>query len=143
MPYVHPEYLVETEWVAGHLEDPSVRIVEFDEDALLYKIGHIPGVVQIDWFSVLQHPVRRDFLTKEQFEEICAKLGISNDTTAVFYGDKSNWFACYALWLFQYYGHQKVRIMNGGRAKWKKRAGLSSRKKPATRPRKIPGQPAR
>jgi thiosulfate/3-mercaptopyruvate sulfurtransferase len=120
MPYVHPEYLVETEWVAGHLEDPSVRIVESDEDALLYKTGHIPGAVQVDWFSVLQHPVRRDFLTKEQFEEICAKLGISNDTTVIFYGDKSNWFACYALWLFQYYGHQKVRILNGGRAKWEK-----------------------
>ena len=120
MPYVHPEYLVETEWVAGHLEDPSVRIVESDEDALLYKTGHIPGAVQVDWFSVLQHPVRRDFLTKEQFEEICAKLGIGTDTTVVFYGDKSNWFACYALWLFQYYGHQKVRIMNGGRAKWEK-----------------------
>ena len=120
MPYVHPEYLVETEWVAGHLEDPSVRIVESDEDALLYKTGHIPGAVQVDWFSTLQHPLRRDFLTKEHFEEICAILGISNETTVVFYGDKSNWFACYALWLFQYYGHQKVRIMNGGRAKWEK-----------------------
>ena len=116
--YVHPEYLVETDWVAAHLNDPSVRLIESDEDPLLYPMGHIPGAVQVDWFTTLQHPLRRDFLTKEQFEETCSSLGISNDTTIVFYGDKSNWFACYALWLFQYYGHEKVRIMNGGRAKW-------------------------
>jgi thiosulfate/3-mercaptopyruvate sulfurtransferase len=122
MPYVHPEYLVETGWVADHLKDPSIRIVESDEDPLLFKIGHIPGAVQVDWFSTLQHPLRRDFVTKDQFEAVCTKLGIANDTTVVFYGDKSNWFACYALWLFQYYGHQKVRIMNGGRAKWEKEA---------------------
>jgi thiosulfate/3-mercaptopyruvate sulfurtransferase len=120
MPYVHPEYLVETAWVADHLKDPSIRVIESDEDPLLFKIGHIPGAVQVDWFSTLQHPLRRDFVTKDQFEAVCAKLGIANDTTVVFYGDKSNWFACYALWLFQYYGHQKVRIMNGGRAKWEK-----------------------
>ncbi|MGD8406080.1 MAG: sulfurtransferase [Anaerolineales bacterium] len=116
--YAHPEYLVETDWVAEHLDDPSVRIIESDEDALLYKMGHIPGAVQVDWFTTLQHPVRRDFLTREQFEEFCSKTGISNDTTLVFYGDKSNWFACYALWLFEYYGHKNVKIMNGGRAKW-------------------------
>lgn len=118
--YVHPEYLVDTEWVAAHAEDESVRLIESDEDPLLYPMGHIRGAVQVDWFTTLQHPLRRDFLTKEQFEETCSKLGISNDTTIVFYGDKSNWFACYALWLFQYYGHEKVRIMNGGRAKWEK-----------------------
>ena len=118
MSYVHPEYLVDTEWVAAHLEDPKVRIIESDEDPLLYAIGHIPGAVQVDWFSTLQHPLRRDFLTRENFEEVASRLGIRNDTTIVFYGDKSNWFACYALWLFQYYGHQNVRIMNGGRLKW-------------------------
>lgn len=118
MSYAHPEYLVDTEWVAQHLEDPNVRIIESDEDPLLYAIGHIPGAVQVDWFSTLQHPLRRDFVTKEQFEEVASKLGITNDTTVVFYGDKSNWFACYALWLFQYYGHQNVKIMNGGRTKW-------------------------
>src|ERR1700690_46469 len=122
MPYVHPEYLVESGWVADHLKDPSIRIVESDEDPLLFKIGHIPGAVQVDWFSTLQHPLRRDFVTKDQFEAVCARLGIGNDSTVVFYGDKSNWFACYALWLFQYYGHEKVRIMNGGRAKWEKEA---------------------
>ena len=118
MSYARPEYLVETDWVANHLNDPSIRIIESDEDPLLYAIGHIPGAAQVDWFSTLQHPLRRDFLTKEQFEQVASKLGITNDTTVVFYGDKSNWFACYALWLFQYYGHQNVKIMNGGRTKW-------------------------
>jgi thiosulfate/3-mercaptopyruvate sulfurtransferase len=118
MSYVHPEYLVDTEWVAAHLEDSNVRIIESDEDPLLYSIGHIPGAVQVDWFSTLQHPLRRDFLTKDKFEEVASKLGIKRGTTVVFYGDKSNWFAAYALWLFQYYGHQNVRIMNGGRMKW-------------------------
>ncbi len=120
MNYAHPEYLVETEWVAEHLNDPKVRVVESDEDALLYRAGHIPGAVQVDWFSTLQDPVRRDFLTREKFEQVASSLGISNDTTVVFYGDKSNWFACYALWLFQYYGHQNVRVMNGGRLKWER-----------------------
>ena len=120
MSYVHPEYLVDTDWVAQHLEDPNVRIIESDEDPLLYAMGHIPGAVQVDWFTTLQHPVRRDFLTKEQFEEVASMIGIANDTTVVFYGDKSNWFACYALWVFQYYGHQNVKIMNGGRLKWEK-----------------------
>jgi thiosulfate/3-mercaptopyruvate sulfurtransferase len=118
MPYAHPEYLVETAWVAENLNNPSVRMIESDEDPLLYAMGHIPGAVQVDWFTTLQDPVRRDFLSKGQFEQTCSKLGIANDTTVVFYGDKSNWFACYALWLFQYYGHENVRIMNGGRAKW-------------------------
>jgi thiosulfate/3-mercaptopyruvate sulfurtransferase len=116
--YSHPEYLVETGWVAAHLNDPGVRVVESDEDYLLYETGHIPGAVKVDWFTTLQHPIRRDFLTKNDFEKLCSSLGISNDTTVVFYGDKSNWFACYAFWLFQYYGHQSTRIMNGGRLKW-------------------------
>jgi len=116
--YAHPEYLVETDWVAEHLDDPNVRIIESDEDALLYNMGHIPGAIRVDWFTTLQHPLRRDFLTKEQFEAFCKGVGIANDSTLVFYGDKSNWFACYALWVFEYYGHKNVRIMNGGRAKW-------------------------
>ena len=120
MPYARPEFLVETDWVAEHLNDANVRIIESDEDPLLYAVGHIPGAVQVDWFSTLQHPLRRDFLTKETFEETLSTLGIANDTTVVFYGDKSNWFACYALWLFQYYGHENVKIMNGGRLKWEK-----------------------
>jgi thiosulfate/3-mercaptopyruvate sulfurtransferase len=116
--YAHPEYLVSTEWVAQNGNDPSVRIVESDEDYLLYATGHIPGAVKVDWFTNLQHPIQRDFLSKEAFQNLCESLGISNDTTVVFYGDKSNWFATYALWLFRYYGHTKLRIMNGGRHKW-------------------------
>lgn len=116
--YVNPERLVETAWVAEHLNDPNVRIVESNEDPLLYSMGHIPGAVAVDWFTTLQHSVRRDFLTREEFEGVCRQLGIANDTLVVFYGDKSNWFACYALWLFEYYGHQKTAIMNGGRLKW-------------------------
>jgi thiosulfate/3-mercaptopyruvate sulfurtransferase len=118
MSYAHPEYLVETEWVAGHLSDPMVRLVESDEDILLYESGHIPGAIKVDWFTTLQHAIRRDFLTKTEFEALMSSLGIGNDTTVVFYGDKSNWFACYALWLFKYYGHEKLKIMNGGRLKW-------------------------
>ncbi len=120
MSYAYPEFLVETDWVAEHVNDANVRILESDEDPLLYAVGHIPGAAQVDWFSTLQHPLRRDFLTKEKFEETLSSLGIANDTTVVFYGDKSNWFACYALWLFQYYGHENVKIMNGGRLKWEK-----------------------
>ncbi len=120
MSYIHPEYLVDTEWVSNHLEDSNIRIVESDEDPLLYAMGHIPGAVQVDWFSTLQHPLRRDFLTKEQFEEVASNIGVTNETTVVFYGDKSNWFACYTLWVFQYYGHLNVKIMDGGRIKWEK-----------------------
>ncbi|MEN4012897.1 MAG: sulfurtransferase [Bellilinea sp.] len=116
--YAFPEYLVETDWVARHLNDPRVRIVESNEDALLYDTGHIPGAVRIDWFTALQHPLRRDFLTKQEFEALCSLLGIGNDTTVVFYGDKSNWFAVYTFWIFEYYGHKKRKIMNGGRARW-------------------------
>jgi len=116
--YAHPEYLVETDWVASHLSDPKIRIAESNEDVLLYEMGHIPGAVKIDWFTTLQNPVRRDFLSKEDFEKLCSRLGITNDTSVVFYGDKSNWFATYAFWLFRYYGHQNLKIMNGGRAKW-------------------------
>lgn len=117
-PYAHPEYLVTTQWVADHLNDPKVRVVESDEDALLYDTGHIPGAVRVDWFTTLQNPLRRDFINREEFEKLCSGLGIANDTTVVFYGDKSNWFATYALWLFEYYGHPVARIMDGGRHKW-------------------------
>ena len=127
--FAHPNYLVETDWVAEHLKDPQVRMVESDEDLLLYETGHIPGAVKVDWFTTLQHPLRRDFLSESEFETLCSQLGIGNDTTVVFYGDKSNWFACYALWLFRYYGHEKLKIMNGGRLKW------TQEKRPLTKER--------
>lgn len=116
--YAHPEYVVETGWVSEHLNDAGIRMVESNEDPLLYDMGHIPGAVKVDWFTTLQDKLRRDFLSKAEFEKLCSSLGISNDTTVIFYGDKSNWFAVYALWLFQYYGHMKTKVMNGGRAKW-------------------------
>jgi thiosulfate/3-mercaptopyruvate sulfurtransferase len=128
--YAHPEYLVDTQWVAEHLNDPNVRVVESNEDTLLYETGHIPGAVKVDWFSTLQDPVRRDFLSKEQFEKLCSEAGIANDTTIVFYGDKSNWFATYALWLFRYYGHQNLKIMNGGRAKWQQEGRPLTKERP-------------
>lgn len=118
--YTHPEMLVETDWVADHLTDPKVRIVESNEDYLLYDTGHIPGAVKVDWFTTLQDSVRRDFIDKAAFEKLCSQMGIDRDTTVVFYGDRNNWFACYALWLFEYYGHPNLRILNGGRIKWLK-----------------------
>jgi thiosulfate/3-mercaptopyruvate sulfurtransferase len=120
MGYARPDVLVETSWVAEHLNDPKVRIVESDEDVLLYEQGHIPGAVKIDWFTELQHPSKRDFLTKEEFERLMSEKGISNDTIVVFYGDKHNWYAAYTFWLFRYFGHDdtKLKIMNGGRKKW-------------------------
>jgi thiosulfate/3-mercaptopyruvate sulfurtransferase len=132
--YAHPEYLVETEWAARNLDNPGVRFVESNEDALLYDTGHLPGAVKVDWFTSLQHPVRRDFLTKAEFEKLCSELGISNDTTVVFYGDKGNWFACYAFWLFQYYGHEQAKILNGGRAKWAKENRPLTKEVPAYPP---------
>lgn len=116
--YAHPEVLVSTEWVADHLDDPAVRIVESDEDILLYDLGHIPGAVKLDWHTDLQDEVRRDFIDRAGFERLMAAAGISNGTTVVFYGDRNNWYACYTFWLFRMYGHEDCRIMNGGRALW-------------------------
>jgi len=129
--YAYPEMVVDTGWVAAHINDPEVRIVESDEDYLLYETGHIPGAVKVDWFTTLQNPVRRDFLSREEFEALCSRLGIANDTTVVFYGDKSNWFATYALWVFRYYGHQNLKIMNGGRAKWEQEGRPMTREVPS------------
>ena len=117
--YAHPEILVSTQWVNDHLDDPDIRIVESNEDVLLYDIEHIPNAVHIDWQSDLQDQVVRDYIDKEEFEDLVSILGISNDTTVVFYGDKNNWWACYAFWTFKLFGHEKCFIMNGGRQKWR------------------------
>jgi thiosulfate/3-mercaptopyruvate sulfurtransferase len=117
--YVHPEVLVSCDWVEKHrTQTDSIRIVESDEDILLYESGHIPGAVKLDWVSDLQDAVVRDYVARPKFEELLAERGISNDTTVVFYGDKNNWWACYAFWAFKLFGHQDCRIMNGGRKKW-------------------------
>lgn len=116
--YAHPEALVDTAWVAGHLEDPQVRLVESDEDILLYEQGHIPGAIKMDWQTEEQDQLRRDFVDKAGFEALVGGKGISPATTVVFYGDRNNWYACYTFWLFKLYGHANCRIMDGGRAKW-------------------------
>jgi thiosulfate/3-mercaptopyruvate sulfurtransferase len=116
--YARPEVLVDTSWVADHLNDSNVRIVESNEDILLYDQGHIPGAIKIDWVADLNDPVVRDYLDRAHFEQLLAAKGISNDTTVVFYGDKNNWWATYAFWVFKLFGHKDARIMNGGRAKW-------------------------
>ncbi len=116
--YARPDVLVETDWVAAHLGDPAIRLIEVDEDTSLYAKGHIPGAIELDWWKDLEEQVRRDVITGEAFAATLAAHGISDDTTAVFYGDKNNWFATYAYWLFRYNGHDRARLMNGGRQKW-------------------------
>lgn len=116
--YAVPEALVDTEWVAAHLNDPKVRIIESNEDVLLYETGHIPGAVKLDWVGDLNDPLVRDYLDGPRFEELQSRLGITNDTTIVLYGDKNNWWATYALWVYKLFGHEDVRILNGGRKKW-------------------------
>lgn len=116
--YVYPEVLVDTQWVVDHRNDPNVRIVESDEDILLYNTGHIPNAIKIDWQLDLQDQLKRDYINKEKFEQLMSEKGIANNTKVVFYGDKSNWWACYAFWAFKLFGHENCLIMNGGRQKW-------------------------
>jgi thiosulfate/3-mercaptopyruvate sulfurtransferase len=116
--YASPEALVSTDWVAQHGKDPNVRVVEVDVDTKAYSEGHVPGAIAWNWTSQLCDVVRRDILSKDQFEKLMADSGVSNATTVVLYGDNNNWFAAWALWQMKMYGHQDVRIMNGGRKKW-------------------------
>jgi thiosulfate/3-mercaptopyruvate sulfurtransferase len=116
--YVNPDVLVSTEWVAAHLDDSNVRIIESNEDPLLYPSGHIPGAVEVDWTVDLNDPVVRDYLNREGFEKLASRIGITAETTVVFYGDKSNWWATYAFWVFQLFGHLSAKVMDGGRLKW-------------------------
>ncbi len=118
MDYAHPEVLVTTDWVMEHHEDEDIRVLEVDEDVLLYDTGHIPGAQKIDWLLDLWDDPRREFVSPEQLAELFERLGISNDTTIVLYGDKNNWWAAYAFWFFSYSGHQHLKLMNGGRIKW-------------------------
>ena len=129
--YAHPDALVDGDWLQAHLKDPSIRIVESNEDVLLYDTGHIPGAVHIDWRGDLQDNTIRDYITPDKFAEVCGRNGIGPETTVVFYGDKSNWWACYALWAFRLFGHTKVKILDGGRDKWKAEGRPMTREKPA------------
>ena len=116
--YAHPESLVDTQWVADHGNDANVRLVEVDVDTSAYEQGHIAGAVGWNWQSQLQQSLRRDLISKEELEQLLGSSGIDNTTTVVLYGDNNNWFACWAFWQMKYYGHNDVRVMNGGRAKW-------------------------
>jgi thiosulfate/3-mercaptopyruvate sulfurtransferase len=113
-----PDVLVDADWVEEHKADPGVVLVEVDEDTSAYDTGHIPGAVKIDWKKDLQDPVRRDFVDKAGFEALLSERGISNDDTVILYGGNNNWFAAYAYWYFRLYGHQNVKLLDGGRKKW-------------------------
>lgn len=116
--YAHPEVLVETSWVADHMKDPGLRIVEVSVDLTAFEQGHIGGAMAFNWFTDLEEPLRRDIVSKARLETFLGKAGVSNASTVILYGDNNNWFAAYAYWLLKYYGHQDVRLMNGGRKKW-------------------------
>lgn len=118
--YANPDVLVSTQWVSEHAHDPSVRVIESNEDQLLYFSGHIPGAVEVDWVKDLNHPLYRDYLRKDAFSELMSRIGATPKTTVVFYGDKNNWWASYAFWVFQLFGHKNAKIMDGGRLKWEK-----------------------
>jgi len=116
--YKHPEVLVTTEWVAQNLNAPNTRLVEVDVDTTAYEQGHIPGAVGWNWQTQLQDNIKRDLIDRATLEKLLGESGISNDTTILLYGDNNNWFAAYAFWQLKYYGHQNVKLINGGRKKW-------------------------
>jgi thiosulfate/3-mercaptopyruvate sulfurtransferase len=134
--YKNPDVLVSTEWAAAHLDDPSVRLVESNEDVLLYPAGHIPGAVQVDWTADLNDQVRRDYISRRGFEALMSRIGVTPHMTVAFYGDKNNWWACYAFWVFQLFGHKRARIIDGGRVKWTKEGRPMTRDVPAYPPTK-------
>jgi len=129
--YVNPDVLVSTEWVAEHLKDPGVRIVESNEDQLLYGSGHIPGAVEVDWVRDLNDQLRRDYVNSEGFRKLMSRIGVTPETTVVIYGDKNNWWACYAYWVFQLFGHTNAKVMDGGRLKWGKEGREMTRETPS------------
>jgi thiosulfate/3-mercaptopyruvate sulfurtransferase len=116
--YAHPERLVTTDWLAKHLGEDGLVVVESDEDVLLYDTGHIPGAVKVDWHLDLNDPTTRDYVDGEKFAQVMGARGIGRDTTVVVYGDRNNWWAAYALWVFALFGHPDVRLLDGGRALW-------------------------
>ena len=116
--YIHPGVLKDTEWVAAHLKDPKVVLLESNEDPALYEVGHIPSAIELSWTQDLNDEVKRDFVSREDLTELFQVLGIENESTLVLYGDKNNWWACYAYWVLQLMGVQNLHIMDGGRQKW-------------------------
>jgi thiosulfate/3-mercaptopyruvate sulfurtransferase len=129
--YAHSDVLVSTDWVADHLDDSNLRLIESNEDVLLYDTGHVPGAVNIDWHADLNDPLMRDYVQSEQFAQLLSRHGITPDTTVIFYGDKNNWWATYSFWVFQLFGHTNAKVMNGGRAKWIEEGRELTREKPS------------
>jgi thiosulfate/3-mercaptopyruvate sulfurtransferase len=136
--YAHPERLVSTEWLAENLDRPGLVVVESDEDVLLYEVGHIPGAVKLDWHTDLNDPVQRDYISGERFAELMSERGITRDSTVVVYGDKNNWWAAYALWVFTLFGHEDVRLLDGGRAKWEAEGRAYTTEQPTITPTEYP-----
>ncbi|MGO2937542.1 MAG: sulfurtransferase [Glutamicibacter arilaitensis] len=136
--YAHPERLVSTQWVAENLGAENLVVLESDEDILLYSTGHVPGALKIDWHTELNDEVTRDYVDGEGFAKLMAAKGITRESTVVIYGDKSNWWAAYALWVFTLFGHEDVRLMDGGRDKWIAEGRELSTEKPAVTPTEYP-----
>jgi len=136
--FAHPDRLVSTSWVAEHLGEPGLVVVESDEDVLLYDSGHIPGSVKVDWHTELNDTVTRDYVDGAGFAKLMAAKGIGRDDTVVIYGDKSNWWAAYALWVFTLFGHPDVRLMDGGRNLWQAEGRELTRDKPDVTPAEYP-----
>src|SRR5438105_10830865 len=132
--YAHPDVLVSTDWVETHLNDPKVRLIESNEDTLLYASGHVPGAVHVDWTTDLNDQIRRDYITREGFEALMSRIGATPDTTVVFYGDKNNWWAAYAMWVFTLFGHKKAKILDGGRMKWAAEGRTLTKDEPSITP---------
>ncbi|HXT17393.1 MAG TPA: sulfurtransferase [Gemmatimonadaceae bacterium] len=133
--YAHPDALVSTEWLAAHLDDPKIRIIESDEDVLLYDTGHIPGAFKVDWHTDLNDALVRDYVSREQFQALVRSMGIDDSTTVIFYGDKNNWWAAYAFWVFRLFGFENAKLLDGGRMKWEQ----ENRPMSTDRPRAVTG----
>ncbi|HEY8311608.1 MAG TPA: sulfurtransferase, partial [Gemmatimonadaceae bacterium] len=129
--YAHPEVLVSTEWLAEHLNDESLRIIECDEDVLLYEVGHIPGAQKLDWHTDLNDAVIRDYVNREQFQALLRSRGIDESRQLIFYGDKNNWWASYAFWVFRLFGFENARLLDGGRAKWESEGRRMTTERPS------------
>lgn len=136
--YAHPETLVSTQWLADRLGTEGLVVLESDEDVLLYETGHIPGAIKIDWHTELNDPVVRDYLNDEDFAALLSSKGINRDDTVVIYGDKNNWWAAYALWVFKLFGHEDVRLLNGGRDLWIAEGREITREKPVAKAANYP-----
>jgi thiosulfate/3-mercaptopyruvate sulfurtransferase len=138
--YAHPEVLVSTDWVEQHLTDSGVRLIESNEDTLLYSSGHVPGAVHVDWTSDLNDQLRRDYIDGDAFAALMSRIGVTPEHVVVFYGDKNNWWACYAFWVFQLFGHTNAKVMDGGRVKWQREQRVLSRDIPSYAPTEYPAR---